>query len=111
MKYKINKLIWTDIVLIEGKYRYVSKIIEFTDPDLEFVIFPNNRDTILKKLQELNVDNIFNLESFYTYLEKSFSCKREDIKTYVIDNICIPDFYKEKINLEKLGGYLNGIKI
>lgn len=112
MKYKTNSITWKDIILVNGNYHYILTSIEFLNPEWDYVAFPRDKKGTIEEAKKLSPDlNVFNIEGFYDYIERTFLCKRNEIKTFVLDNIDVPEIYKNKINLEDLGGHINGIKI
>lgn len=113
MKEQKNYIAWRDIVLINGEYFTEEHEVDFDDEKLAKADIPKDENSILSLIEEIIGDEpVYNLERFFETVAKKHKLKEDsEIKTYMCDNIDLPDEICKRWDIAWLGGYINQFNI
>lgn len=120
---KKNKVYWQDIVKIGDEYYLERFEVGFEDIRLNGIEFGDDEKSILNKLEELEKelagfdfedDPLYDLGDFFIAVGEKYNLTEDeldDVKTYMFDDIDLPDEVCKKWDIAWLGGYINGVNI
>lgn len=115
-----NKVEWMDIVKINGEYYLERFDIEFEEKELDDIYLGDNMKNILSNISiversiEYEIDPLYDCSDFLSLVQKKYNLtddEFDDMKTYLFDNIYLPEEVIQKFDIASLGGYINGVNI
>ena len=110
-----NKVEWIDIIRIDDEYYLERHDITFEEDVLNHANYlGDNMDTILENIYLLDADNdcLYNCSDFFDAVREKYNLDEyEEIETYMLDDIDLPEEVCQKFDIAWLGGYINGMNI
>ena len=118
-----NIVEWQDIINIGDKYYLERFEVGFEDIRLNEIEFGEDEKSIIDKLKELETElagfdfenePLYSCSDFFLAIGEKYNLapnELENVKTYLFDDIDLPDEVCKKYDIAWLGGYINGVNI
>lgn len=108
---------WRDIVLIKGEYYLEEHEVELEEElkeKLKGIKMPNTENEILDLIFGIlgEDDSVYDCGDFFEAVRKKYNlASTDEIRTYLFDDIPLPDYVCKKYDIAWLGGYINQFNI